>query len=51
VYFRMVDLDRDGVIGPRDLVLLLDGWGRPQRDLTGDGVVGPGDVAVILAAW
>lgn len=51
VYLRMVDLDHDGVIGPRDLVLLLDGWGRPQRDLTGDGVVGPADVAVMLAAW
>lgn len=46
------DLDRDGVVGPLDLGILLGAWGSPGLgDLDGDGVVGPLDLAIVLGAW
>ena len=51
IELRMIDLDRDGVIGARDLALLLDGWSRPARDITGDATVDAADVARMMGAW
>jgi hypothetical protein len=46
------DLDRDGVVGPLDLAILLGAWGLTvPGDLDGDGIVGPTDIAVLLGAW
>jgi glucose/arabinose dehydrogenase len=47
------DLDRDGVVGPADLALLLAAWGGPSgpADLDRDGMVGPSDLALLLATW
>jgi len=57
VVLRLVvpaDLDDDGVVGSRDLAVVLAQWGECadcSADLDGDGVVGAGDLAVVLAAW
>jgi hypothetical protein len=51
ILLRLVDLDRDGSVGSADITMLLDSWGRPDRDLTGDGIVGSADIAFMLAAW
>jgi hypothetical protein len=47
------DLDRDGVVGPADLSLLLSAWGTSDlvADIDDDGVVGAGDLALLLDAW
>jgi hypothetical protein len=51
VALRLLDLSRDGVIGPRDIAILLANWGRPDHDVTGDGTVAAQDVAAVLAGW
>jgi Metallo-peptidase family M12 len=47
------DLDRDGVIGPIDIAILLGAWGSTGgvADLDGDGSVGAPDLAILLGAW
>lgn len=45
------DLNGDGVTGPADLTILLNGWGGSSPDLNGDGVVGPADLTIILNGW
>ena len=52
------DIDRDGVVGVVDLLLLLGAWGpcddNPQpcpADLDRDGMVGVGDLLVLLANY
>ncbi|MCA9283703.1 MAG: hypothetical protein KDA22_00705 [Phycisphaerales bacterium] len=49
------DLNRDGVVNPADLAILLAAWGPSPppnpADINGDGVVGPADLAALLAAW
>ncbi len=52
------DLDGDGVVGIRDLLMMLAGWGPcpepPEAcppDLNGDGVVGVGDLLILLSNW
>ena len=51
IELRLLDLNRDGAIGPQDIAVLLGSWARPDHDLTGDGTVGPQDVARLLSAW
>jgi hypothetical protein len=50
---RRCDLDSDGSIGARDLVILLDAWGSKggEADLDADGVVDAGDLKILLAFW
>ncbi|MBL9148565.1 MAG: hypothetical protein JNM94_07715 [Phycisphaerae bacterium] len=47
------DLDGDGLVGPRDLAIVLGYWGTgdPVSDVDGDGLVGPGDLARLFASW
>jgi len=47
------DLSGDGVVGARDLAIVVSKYGQRARsaDVDGDGVVGPRDVAVVLASW
>ncbi|MHC4415547.1 MAG: FG-GAP-like repeat-containing protein [Planctomycetota bacterium] len=50
------DLDGDGVVGIRDLLILLGAWGPcpPEpcpADLDGDGSVGIRDLLILLANW
>jgi probable HAF family extracellular repeat protein len=48
------DVDCDGVVGFRDLLLVLAAWGPCPgcpEDADGDGVVGFGDLLLVLAAW
>ncbi len=49
------DLDGDGVVDARDLLILLAGWGPAGKgsiaDLDADGTVGPSDLTTLLAAW
>jgi hypothetical protein len=48
---RLSDLDRDGIVGPRDLAILLGAWGDRAPDLDGDRAVGESDLAILLGAW
>ena len=50
---RRCDLDSDGSIGARDLVILLDAWGSKggEADLDADGVVDGGYLKILLAFW
>jgi len=52
------DLDRDGVVGIVDFLILLGEWGlcpappdTCAADLDGDGVVGILDFLLLLANW
>jgi hypothetical protein len=47
------DIDLDGVVGQRDLAILLGAWGSTDEasDLDGDGSVGGGDIAILIADW
>jgi len=45
------DLNNDGVVGPADLSVLLNGWGSSSPDLSGDGSVGAADLSIMLNAW
>lgn len=45
------DLNNDGVVGPADLSVLLNGWGGTTPDLSGDGQVGAADLSIMLNAW
>jgi hypothetical protein len=50
------DVDRDGVVGPVDLSVVLGGWGpctgQPcAGDVDGDGSVGASDIALLLGSW
>ena len=50
------DLDGDGVVGGKDLGVLLTQWGTCQpehcsADLNGDGKVDSADLGLLLAAW
>ncbi len=48
------DLDRDGSVGPADLVTLLGAWGKnPSHpaDFDGDGVVDAADLIDFLGNW
>lgn len=49
--FGWGDLDLDGVVGARDLVLVLNDWGAEGHDTNSDGIVDGRDLAVILANW
>ena len=54
---RRADLDGDGVVGVKDLLILLGNWGScsPNEecpgDLDGDGVVGVKDLLILLGQW
>jgi hypothetical protein len=54
---RPADLDGDGLVDVRDLVILLSAWGPcpPEKscgaDLDGDGVVDVRDLVILLSAW
>ncbi|MDZ4830171.1 MAG: hypothetical protein SGJ09_08255 [Phycisphaerae bacterium] len=45
------DLDCDGVVGAKDLAILLGAWGTAAADLDGDGVTGSPDLAILLGSW
>ena len=46
------DLDGDGVVGARDIAILLGAWGSGgAADLDGNGSVGAEDLALLLGAW
>lgn len=48
------DLDRDDVVGPYDLNMLLIAWGSVNpgsADLSGDAVVDGRDLGMLLGAW
>ncbi|HMN96263.1 MAG TPA: vanadium-dependent haloperoxidase [Phycisphaerales bacterium] len=46
------DLDGDGVVGPKDLGLLLAAFGQSgATDLNDDGVTDAGDLGILLANW
>lgn len=46
------DLDGDGHVDARDLVILLGNWGMGgPGDIDGDGVVGGADLPWIFATW
>ncbi|MFZ9914674.1 MAG: hypothetical protein ACO3IB_04970 [Phycisphaerales bacterium] len=45
------DLDLDGVVGSKDLAILLTSWGGTGGDLTGDGFTNAIDLGILLAAW
>ncbi|MHC4415548.1 MAG: hypothetical protein ACYS0G_09715 [Planctomycetota bacterium] len=50
------DLDGDGVVGIRDLLILLGAWGPCPpgpcpADIDGDGFVGIRDLLILLANW
>ena len=52
------DLDGDGSVGIRDLLILFANWGPcpvpPDpcpADLNGDGSVGVGDLLILFANW
>lgn len=50
------DFDRDGVVGPADMALLLGSWGQISfgdnpYDLDGNGLVGAGDLAILMGNW
>jgi subtilisin family serine protease len=50
---RPADLDGDGVVGSKDLAVLLGGWGGggPLGDLDGDGTISGSDLAILLGDW
>ena len=50
---RARDLNRDGLVGVQDLILLLNNWQSPGRtaDLNHDGRTDFGDLLLILEAW
>lgn len=48
------DPDRDGAVGIREFLALLEAWGTSPGappDLDGDGMVGSGDLDALLNAW
>ncbi len=51
------DLDGDGQVGVKDLLILLGNWGPCENcaacaaDLDGNGVVGVADLLILLANW
>jgi formylglycine-generating enzyme required for sulfatase activity len=48
------DLDRDGAVGNRDLVRVLDAWGKCggcEADLNDDGAVDGADLALLMESW
>ncbi len=48
------DLDRDGVVGAKDLAILLGTWGpcaACAADFNGDGAVDAADLSILLGAW
>ncbi|MEY2714265.1 MAG: UnbV, partial [Planctomycetota bacterium] len=46
------DLDDDGVVGSRDIAIMLNQWGTAgPADLDSSGSVGPADVALLLQSW
>ncbi|MBL9148479.1 MAG: VCBS repeat-containing protein [Phycisphaerae bacterium] len=49
------DVDGDGLVGPRDLAVLLAAWGRIDpvdgRDLNADGAVDASDLTLLFANW
>ncbi|MAH65876.1 MAG: hypothetical protein CMJ27_05745 [Phycisphaerae bacterium] len=48
------DLNRDGVVGGADLVMLLGDWGACvdcPSDLNGDGVANGADLTIMFGAW
>ncbi len=56
--FDPADIDRDGVVGVSDLLILLGAWGpcpAPPApcpaDIDGDGSIGVTDLLALLAAW
>jgi len=55
-FFCPADLDMDGVVGSRDLALLLANWGREDAallygELSGDGVIDSRDLSILLAQF
>lgn len=48
----MTDLNLDGVIDSRDMVIMLGNWGNPGvGDLNDDGVVDSTDFARLMSLW
>jgi hypothetical protein len=51
------DFDDDGVVGPKDLAVILETWGYESiggyavADLDRDGIVGPRDLGLLLGDW
>ncbi|MEE2681978.1 MAG: PQQ-dependent sugar dehydrogenase [Planctomycetota bacterium] len=47
----VADLDGDGVVGPKDLGILLGAWGTSVVDLDGDQVVSGSDLGLLIGEW
>ena len=45
------DLNGDGRVDARDLVIMMNAWGTPSADLNGDGYTGPSDLVILLNNW
>lgn len=45
------DLDLDGMVGPRDLAMVLVNWNGEGHDANGDGIVNSIDLAIVLSNW
>ena len=45
------DLDGDGVVGPRDITILLTHWGGARADFDASGATDSADLARLLARW
>lgn len=49
--FAVGDLDLDGSVGARDLVMVLNDWGTEGADTNGDAITDGFDLAAVLANW
>jgi len=48
------DLNRDGIVGVEDLLILIAQWGTCSvcsADFDGDAIVGVEDLLILIAAW
>ena len=48
----MADIDKDGVVGVIDLLMVIDQWGTDgTADVNVDGIVDVADLLAIVDAW
>jgi hypothetical protein len=48
----MADIDKDGVVGVADLLMVIDQWGTDgSADVNVDGIVNVADLLAIVDAW
>ena len=45
------DLDGDGLVGIKDLLAVVAGWGQAEADIDGDGNTATSDLLLVLANW